>query len=878
MGSTIDPGSAWRTQGMTHIGAKIGHIRIVEQLGKGGMGAVYVGVDEKLKRKVAVKAIRKDYHRDTLAKARFLREARILSQLDHPNICKIFGYVEGEDTDFLVLEFIRGESLKKIIGQPLRYSDKLKIAMELAQALAAAHANGVVHRDVKPDNVMLTKGLDVKVLDFGLSQSLGNELISESSLSEMNHPEAKNEPKSPNPEPVERSVDETATILPNRTDETRDFISPLKTAAPNQKTSFLVTLDDRNPSPRSQGDFKTRVGSLMGTLGYMSPEQARSDQATSASDMYSLGLILQELFTGRPAYPEGLNFVVQLRKVAEGDTLPVEGLEPGPTQLINRLKSPEPGVRPSAADVVDRLRWIRDKPIRRKKKMLYLAAIMILAVFAGAMTFQSIRILKEAERANREAERANQEASTGWEVSAFLESLFEVSDPANARGGDVTARELLDQAAVRIDRLEDQPLTQARFMTIIGTVYQKLGLYEPAAALFEKALKIREKHLDGNDLELARSLCLIAENYYVRDRYPEAERLGRRALAIQEKVLGSNHLKLTPSLIILGKICWRLGQFQEGIDLTERALAIQEAFLDPDHVDLAETLSSLGVFYDEMGHMSRALPVLERAVRIWERAGPDHPDLVKGLLGVGNAYNASGRYVEAEQTYRRALALCDKILGPGHSLAGSIYNSLAVFHDNQSQHSEALPYYQKALEIWENALGSDHTNVALVLDNLAISYVDLGRFAEAIALQERALIIWERILGPDNGELPYSLINLAHSLARLGRFDQAQAQYERAFTIMKKTDPADPIILALVIKNLGVFYSEKQRWSEAESFFKSAVDLWSNVGDPDKEELADTLSAYSDVLKKTGRDKDAAEANQRAKSILDDLQAEKTLN
>jgi tRNA A-37 threonylcarbamoyl transferase component Bud32 len=155
---------------MIRAGQKIGHIRIEECLGAGGMGAVFVGFDEKLQRRVALKAIRSD-RLDAVTRRRFLAEARVLSQLDHPNICRIHGYLEGEEEDFLVLELIPGRTLRQALAAGIEPRDRLRIAEEVARALAAAHERGVVHRDLKPDNVMLTEALEAKVLDFGLARS-----------------------------------------------------------------------------------------------------------------------------------------------------------------------------------------------------------------------------------------------------------------------------------------------------------------------------------------------------------------------------------------------------------------------------------------------------------------------------------------------------------------------------------------------------------------------------------------------------------------------------------------------------------------------------------------------------------------------------------
>ena len=159
----------------TQVELLVSHYRVLERLGEGGMGEVYVGLDETLKRRVALKAIRVEHRLDSVSKARFLREARILSQLDHPNICRVYDFIEGDDRDWLVMELIEGKSLQVALRDRLDPAAKMKIAEQIAAVLMATHAAGVVHRDLKPGNVMLTRGTHVKVLDFGLAHELSLE-------------------------------------------------------------------------------------------------------------------------------------------------------------------------------------------------------------------------------------------------------------------------------------------------------------------------------------------------------------------------------------------------------------------------------------------------------------------------------------------------------------------------------------------------------------------------------------------------------------------------------------------------------------------------------------------------------------------------------
>ncbi len=313
---------------MSLLGTSIGRIRLVDRLGEGGMGEVFVGYDETLDRRVAVKCVRVG-NRPEKIKGRFLQEARILSRLDHPNICQIYDFVESEDRDFLVMELVEGVSLKQAAESGLDDKAKLKIAQDVADVLGAAHAEGVVHRDLKPEHVMITAEGQVKVLDFGVAHS------------------------------IDPDLDRDATL-----DLSSGAQRDLSTGTPAAPA------------------YRTVAGAVVGTPSYMSPEQARGEPVTPASDMYTFGLLMQELFTGeRPLARQPL--ATLLVEVGEGRSRPVAGLGRALSDLIEGLKALKPSRRPTAKEVADRIRWIRDTPVRWLRRAIVAVAVLLLAGGVG---------------------------------------------------------------------------------------------------------------------------------------------------------------------------------------------------------------------------------------------------------------------------------------------------------------------------------------------------------------------------------------------------------------------------------------------------------------------------------------------------------------
>ena len=319
-----------RIRGHAEATQRVGSIRLDEILGEGTMGTVWAGFDEKLRRDVAVKTVRDD-RVSVETRARLLTEARVLSRLAVPGICRVYDYVEDEDAGYLVMERLYGRPLTDLIAERPGEKVVLRLAEQLAQALAAAHGRGVIHRDLKPANIMLTREDEsaeerIKVLDFGL---------------------AARSSKDGGPE--------------TGTHETIDPQQAGFDGALSRIASLLVRQDE---------------GRITGTPAYMSPEQARGEPASAASDMYSYALVLQELLTGRSAYPAKLPFDQLLLQAAAGNTLPAEGVNTELRHLLEDLKAQEPEERPTAGETVARLQRIKDRP-RRLRRIFTVAALLL---------------------------------------------------------------------------------------------------------------------------------------------------------------------------------------------------------------------------------------------------------------------------------------------------------------------------------------------------------------------------------------------------------------------------------------------------------------------------------------------------------------------
>jgi len=781
----------------TLLGKEIGHIRIVDVLARGGMGTVYAGFDLTLQRRVALKAIRSDLHLDAAAKRRFLREARLLSQLDHPHICRVLDYIEGKDGDFLVLELVEGRNLREELARGLTWSEKLEIARQLLDVLVVVHHRNVIHRDLKPDNVMITATAEVKVLDFGLARLLVDEAQLLATLT---------------------TVDD-GTVVADDCDD---------------------TIATRELS--STGAVGTGLGTIVGTAGYMSPEQARGEPATAASDMYSLGLMLQELFTGKSPFESGLPVAELVARSAAGEHLPLTGLPPSISALIERLLSFAPGARPSSVDAAEQLQRIIDRPQRRRRRIVIAAIGVALAVLAGVTTVQSLRAGRAARRAAAEAEASRQ-------VSEFLIDLFAVSDPGEARGNSVTAREILDRGAASVESgLAHQPVTRARLMHTIGAVYTKLGLYSKAAPLFEGAYETRVQLLGDEHPDVAASLSALGGLLVYQGRYDEAEQMLLRAVEICETNPGQDDSALAGYQHNLAVLYERQGRYDEAKPLFDSALAIREAMFGPDHEHVAETVNSLGILWMHRGDFRAAEELMRRGLQIRSRLFVgDHPLVAESLNNLGTVLVEQGHYDEAEEVHLRALTMRKKVLGPDHPRVAATLNNLAIIYDVIGRHDDAESSYLQALEIWKEALGTDHPRVAMALNNLGCVYTAQERFSEAESVLHQAHEIWLRALGPDHPYIAESVHNLANVYRDQGRLAEAEPLYHDALQGREKTFGSTHTEYARCLSDLAALYLLQGRLDEAEALLRRALEIQEPVLGPDHPDLIATRATYEKI-------------------------------
>lgn len=492
---------------------------------------------------------------------------------------------------------------------------------------------------------------------------------------------------------------------------------------------------------------------------------------------------------------------------------------------------------------------LRQREVQRRQRRLLgvSAASFVVVLVMGILTTFALLARQEAER----------EAATSEQVIEFLVDLFEVSSPGEARGNAVTAREILDRGVARISgELEDQPLTQARLIETMGSVYTKLGLYESALPLLNQALETRRRVMGDEDPETLSSISAIAGLQLERGRFNLAEEQAGEVLEVQRRVLGESHPDTLTSMRRLALAYSSQARYEEAEELLRQTLEAHRHVLGEEHSDTVRTMNSLAAMYQNRGRFDEAELLYREALEIARRTdGEDHPTTLTFIHNLASISISQGRYDDGEDFARRALAARKRILGEDHRYTFTSAFVLALAHFYAGRLDEAGSVLVETLANQRRVLGEEHPDSLETASLLAEVYQGQGRYEQAEVLHRGALEISRRTLGPEHLRTQWSMYNLASVYQDQRRYDEAEPLFRETLEIELRLlgeDHPETVDTAYRLAGLEALRGDREKaldwlrqaieygFSDIESMIEDA-NLESLRGDPEFEGIVAEL-------------------------------------
>lgn len=703
----------------TRLGTLVGRFRLVEEIGRGATGTVYRATDTTLERDVAVKLLHAEARLHGASAERFRREARLLSQLEHPNVCELHDVVEDGLDRALVLELVRGRSLRELLKEDLELNQRLELARDISAVLQAAHFQGILHRDVKPGNVMIREDGVVKVLDFGLAR---------------------------------QDDDDPVTLT---------LTHPL-----GQQTA--VEKDD-------QEHELTTLGEVIGTPAYMSPEQARGEAVTPASDMYSFGLLLEELLTPASSAASTVQgSQEELLEIAREGAQPRNaGLRGDLRRLVDRLRSLDPGDRLTAAQATAALDAARARNGRRARAGLAAAAL------AGLIGF-GVQTTLDLQRQRNAAVVA--EASAQATVD-FLTDMFETVQAAARPLDDTTVRDLLRAATDDLpSRVPESREARVRIVNALGTALQQLSLLTELRPLLQLVSDVVPEELD--DPQAANRLLYLRGWLHLNDGLLE-ERLdtARRQVALD---LPAEEAK---SWVVVADTLKRMEQLEEAETAVLRALAEARAL---DAKSPSEATAETVV--DALSVQSQVLD--------W-----------------------GGRFDEMHPVLEEARRLAESRFGRSHPVTVDVITMQGVLAMKEDRREDAVEHLGEAYELQRQLLGEEHRDVALAASNYAGRLAAAGRHEEALEVGQRSLATRRKIFGERHMRVAFAMEAVAASLMGLERLDEARGMLEESLEMRRELEGEFAENLKIPYRLLADLHRDKREFGRAEDYLRQQIEL-----------------------------------------------------
>jgi serine/threonine protein kinase/tetratricopeptide (TPR) repeat protein len=671
--STLTAGAGFpQNQFTARPGDRFGPYKVLEEIGQGGCGAVFIAEQEQpVRRRVALKVIKLGMDTRQVI-ARFEAERQALAMMDHPNIARV---LDAGSTDtgrpFFVMELVRGIKITDYCDQhKLSTTDRLKLFIQICQAVQHAHQKGIIHRDLKPSNILVTLQDDVptpKVIDFGVAKATANQKLTDktvyTALEQFIGTPAYMSPEQA--EMVGLDIDTRSDIyslgvllyellvgetpfsseelLSVGLDAMRRTLREKDPAKPSTKLNTMTQADLTAIAQHRQSEPPKLIKLVRGDLDWIVMKCLEKDRSRRYETANGLAMDIQRHLSNEPVVARPQSRLYRFQKVVGRNRAAFAAAAAFAGLLIV-------GILVSTSEAVRATRAEREQSRLRQD--------------AVASRDSEARLRAEAQ-ANEQ--KAKTEALKSEQVANFMKGMLQTVSPSVALGRDTTlVREVLDKTARRLDELKNQPLIEAELRNTIGEVYLALGDANKAEAMQREALALQRKTMGTENLDTATSLYDLARALHER-KNAESESLHREALAIRRKLLGNESPDVAASLDNLSRALRCEGKFAEAEAMQREALAIRRKAFGEQDADVATSLHNLANVLSDQNNLAEAENMHREALAIRRKLfGSEHPDVASSIYDLARVLRSERKLVEAEILQREALAVRRKLLGNDH--------------------------------------------------------------------------------------------------------------------------------------------------------------------------------------------------------------------
>ncbi len=822
---------------------------IVREIGRGGMGAVFEVIDGALDRRLALKVIARGFGGATPGAAaispslvlRFLDEAKVTAQLDHPGIVPV--HEVGLDDDgrlYYTMPLVRGRNLADVFraaGDPddpeWTVFRAVGVLRSVCEAMAYAHSRGVVHRDLKPANVMVGPFGEVFVMDWGLAKVLS--------------------------------------------DAARDG---------------AAGTDDAPSDGSGSGSSRTLHGQVLGTPGYLAPEQAAGDPARLGppADVYAVGAMLYHLLAGHAPFADPTSRdreTSALERVVNGEAPPpldrvADRAPPELVAICEHAMAADPARRyADMRALADDLRaWLEGRVVRahergpiaelrkwvRRNRLLASSLAAAVVLLVAAPTVVMLREARSARELARKNEQVTREAETSRRVTRFLVGMLESEDPRRALGREVTVREVIDREAPRVlADLREDPILRARLLGTMGSVYLSLGLAGAAEPLLETALRVRAEELGEEHPETLVALRDVGTLRIEQGRLEEARSAIETSLRGLSAALGDDHEETLRARTERARVANDSGDPETAEALLEEVAADRAASLGPRHPATLKARANLAVALDGLGRTDQAVRVMEEIVRASrEELGDDHPDTLTARQSLAAGLVALDRLDEAEEEFDAAIEGRRRVLGDDHPDTLVSIASRAGVSTARGRFDRAEEAYRALREPVRRRFGEDHPFTWATESNLGDALLKARRLDEAEPVLIAALAGRRRVLGDDHPNTLDTLSNLAQLRAAQGRLGEAEELHRETLDGYRRGFGEDHPDTLASMNNLALVLLREGRAEEAEPIFREVLARQSRVLGEDHRMTLGTTGNLAEVVLRLGRTDEAESLLRRA--------------